>query len=77
MSGIGYTLRSNFKFNGEATIRPGLKAGYLMHIEVNTVDPTTTHQSSDDGGSANTLSVLQSYWYLKDATLGQISVGQM
>ncbi len=83
VTGLGATLASNFKLTGEAQIRPGLKAGYVMHIELNTSDPLTVNQSKDDGPSAHTgrgpnvLDVAQSYWFLKDNHWGQVSVGQL
>ena len=83
VTGLGATLATNFKLTGEAQIRPGLKAGYVMHIEVNTSDPLTVNQRNDDGPSGHTgrgpnnVEVAQSYWYLKDNHWGQLSVGQL
>ncbi|MFN3869567.1 MAG: porin, partial [Hyphomicrobiaceae bacterium] len=74
VTGVGVTLSSHFKFTGEAKIAPGYSAGYVLHVETNSGDPTAVNQNRDDAGVG--LSVLQSCWFFKSDTLGQISVGQ-
>ncbi len=76
VTGLGTTLSSHFKFAGEAQIRSGLTAGYLLHIEVGTADPLAGVDQTTDEGLA-TMRAFQSYWYLKDDKLGKISVGQL
>ena len=39
VTGLGTTLASNVKFTGQATIMPGLYAGYVLHIEADENDP--------------------------------------
>ena len=74
VTGLGTTLSSHFKFSGEAQIRQGLTAGYLLHVEVGTPDPLAgVDQTTDEG--LQTVRAFQSYWYLKDDRLGKLSVG--
>ena len=74
VTGLGTTLSSHFKFAGEAQIRAGLTAGYLLHVEVGTADPLAgVDQNTDEG--LGTMRAFQSYWYLKDDKLGKVSVG--
>ena len=74
VTGLGTTLSSHFKFAGEAQIRSGLTAGYLLHVEVGTADPLAgVDQTTDEG--LGTMRAFQSYWYLKDDKLGKVSVG--
>ncbi len=78
VTGLGTTLSSNFKLSGEAKIREGLTAGYLLHIEVGTPDPLAgVNQDRDDFAALQGVRAHQSYWYLKDDRLGKISVGQL
>ena len=76
VTSIGGTLDSHFKFTGQAKISPGLSAGYVLHIEANTAGNLGVTQATDDPAGGNSLSVLQSFWFLKSDTLGRISVGQ-
>lgn len=78
---IGSTLASHVKFTGQATISPGWSAGYVLHLEAPTNDSLTQNENRDDGpnaltGENNTVSVLQSYWFLKSDTLGKVSIGR-
>jgi hypothetical protein len=73
---IGGTLDSHFKFTGSAQIAQGVTAGYVIHIEANTAGNLSVNQNNDDGDRPNTLSVLQSFWFIKSDTLGRLSVGQ-
>lgn len=75
VSGIGKTLSSHFKMTGAAQILPGFSAGYVIHVETNSADPTDTNQRDDDRGFG--VELLQSYWFLKSETLGKVSVGQL
>lgn len=75
VSGIGKTLSSHFKMSGSANITADVSAGYVIHVETNSGDPTDTNQANDDAGSG--IDVLQSYWFLKSQSLGKISVGQL
>ncbi|MCB1527533.1 MAG: porin [Hyphomicrobiaceae bacterium] len=75
VSGIGKTLSSHFKMSGSANISADVSAGYVLHVETNSADPTDTNQHNDDAGSG--IYVLQSYWFLKSQSLGKLSVGQL
>ncbi|MCB1519896.1 MAG: porin [Hyphomicrobiaceae bacterium] len=75
VSGIGVTLSSHFKMTGSAQITPGWQAGYVVHVETNSNDPTAFNQNTDDGGAG--VTILQSYWFLKSDQLGKLSVGKL
>ena len=85
VTGIGRTLQSHFKLTGQATIAPGYQAGYVMHIEVGTVDAFGYSAGSDDTGSLagvandtnNGIYALQSYWFINSDRMGKVSVGKM
>jgi predicted porin len=75
VQGLGATLSSHFRLSGSAKISNDVSAGYVMHIEVRSVDPLLlNNQNNDDGGAG--LGILESYWYLKSNQLGKLSVGQ-
>ncbi|RUO97471.1 porin, partial [Hyphomicrobium sp.] len=74
-------LGSHVKFTGQATILPGWTAGYVLHIEAIGSDILTTNQNRPDGpnaltGTANGVSTLQSFWFIKSDQLGKVSVGK-
>ena len=74
------TLASNFQLLGSAKINSDWSAGFKFHIELVRGDNTSllATQSNDDpavNGDQQT-SVLHAYWWIKSATLGQISIGQ-
>jgi hypothetical protein len=78
---LGSTLGSHVKFTGQATILPGWTAGYVLHIEAIGSDSLTTNQRTPDGpnaltGTANGVSTLQSFWFIKSDQLGKVSVGK-
>jgi hypothetical protein len=78
---LGSTLGSHVKFTGQATIMPGWTAGYVLHIEAIGSDSLTTNQRTPDGpnaltGTANGVSTLQSFWFIKSDQLGKVSVGK-
>ena len=84
VTGIGRTLQSHFKLTGSATIAPGWSAGYVMHVEVGTVDAFTYGAASDESANlagltndtGNGLYTLQSFWFIKSDRLGKLSVGK-
>ena len=75
IGGIGTTISTHFKFTGQATITPGFHAGYVMHVEVGTVDSFGINAGTDDPadninqpfvGIRDTdrgLYALQSFWF--------------
>ncbi len=85
VTGVGSTIASNVKFLGEATIVPGWTAGYLLHIEADGSDAATTNQTTpvgpnflhvlQGGGTGNAVQTMQSYWFVKSASLGKVSIG--
>ena len=74
--GTGATLASHFKMTGAATIAPGWSAGYVIHVETSTADPFAVSQLTDDATVFPSVSLLQSYWFIKSEQLGKVSVGQ-
>jgi hypothetical protein len=74
--GTGATLASHFKMTGAATIAPGWSAGYVIHVETSTADPFAVTQTTDDATVFPSVSLLQSYWFIKSEQLGKLSVGQ-
>ncbi len=76
ITGLGETISTHFRFAGTARIAPDWTAGYVIHIETQTVDPLLDiDQDNDDGGEG--LSIYQSKWFLRSRTLGQISIGRL
>jgi hypothetical protein len=69
---LGATLSSHFKFTGQATISPGWYAGYVIHVEARNNNSLGLTQANT---SANTLGLLQSFWFIKSDNLGKLSVG--
>jgi hypothetical protein len=79
--GLGSTLATNVKFTGQATIAPGWTAGYVLHLEAIDSDSLTTNQFLPMGpnavaGGFQTMTVLQSFWFMKSDHLGKVGVGK-
>ena len=80
VTGLGTALASRIRFVGEAAIRPGWTAGYVMHIELIDSDSLTTSQDRPVGpgllsGVARSVQAYESYWFIKSDDLGKLSVG--
>lgn len=81
LNGLGPTQATHVKFNGEATISPGLTAGYMMRIQNLEDNPfgrsgaDAMNQGSDDFSQG--LNLQMSYWYLQSKALGTVSVGKL
>lgn len=78
---LGSSIGSHVKFSGQATILPGLTAGYVLHLEAISSDSLTINQDRADGpnaltGTVNGVSTLQSFWFVKSDQLGKVSVGK-
>lgn len=74
ISDIGPTQASNFRFTGEATISPGLKAGYMIRIQDLTDNPMGSSQSVPNTNQG--LNVQMANWYVASKELGKLSVGR-
>lgn len=80
LHGMGPTQASHFKVNGQATIAPGITAGYLMRIQNLQDNPFgrspagAMDQNSDDFDQG--LNVQMSFWYLQSKDWGKVSVGR-
>jgi hypothetical protein len=82
VTGLGTAFASNVHFTGKAQISKDLSAGYVLHLEAIDSDVYTTNQNTPVGpaamtGSANSVQVLYSYWFLKSEQLGQLNVGKI
>jgi hypothetical protein len=73
---LGSTLASHVKFTGQAVISPGWSAGYVLHLEAIGADSLSTSQYSDNGSTPNSVSTLQSFWFIKSESLGKVSIGK-
>ncbi len=79
------SIGTHFKFSGEAKIREGLTAGYVLNIEAIQNDSLLMNQNNDDPGanaqglianrSTSPVVVESSYWFLKSDRLGRVAVG--
>jgi hypothetical protein len=82
LHGLGPTQATHVKFNGQATIVPGVTAGYMLRIQNLTDNPfgrdaatgATMNQNDDDFSQG--LNVQMSYWYLQSKDYGKLSVGK-
>lgn len=78
---FGPTQASNVRFSGQATIVPGVSAGYLLRMQLLDGDAfgrdgaTAMNQANDDLNRG--VAVHMSYWYLQSKDLGKISVGRL
>jgi hypothetical protein len=81
VDGLGSTLATNVKFTGQATIAPGWTAGYVLHLEAIDSDSLSINQFTPLGpnavaGGFQTMTVLQSFWFIKSDHLGKVGVGK-
>ncbi len=68
---------TRFKFDGNAKIRPGWSAGYVIEIETDGAESSAITQSNDDGNGTNgSLDLRHAYWWIKSDNYGTLSVGQ-
>ena len=66
---------SRIGFKGEATLRPGWKAGYLIELNIQDAATDVVSQNNDEGDS-NDISIRFSNWYIENERLGRLTVGQ-
>lgn len=74
--GLGTDYASNVQFVGSAQITPGTSAGYVLRLELRDNNIYSINQSHPDSANPNSVATVESYWYLKNDTLGRFSVGQ-
>ncbi len=68
---------SRFRFDGNAKIRPGWSAGYVVELEFdNSESISISHNNDDGGGTDNLVDLRHSYWWIKSDRYGKLSVGQ-
>jgi predicted porin len=67
-------LGSVLGFLGEARIKPGLKAGYKMELQVQRNASSTVTEDENDSG--DNISIRHNYVYLESERFGRISLGQ-
>jgi Gram-negative porin len=81
LHGLGPTQATNVRFTGQATISPGVTAGYMMRIQ--NLQDNAFGRDAASGDAINQRSpnfstgvrVQMSYWYLQSKDLGKLSVG--
>jgi predicted porin len=81
LHGLGPTQATNVRFTGQATISPGVTAGYMMRIQ--NLQDNAFGRDAVTGDAINQKSanfstgirVQMSYWYLQSKDLGKLSVG--
>jgi hypothetical protein len=66
--------QDRFRFVGESKITDDWSAGYTLEIGVNGAPSSGFSQAGP--GSANSLSVRKSSWFVKSKSLGKVTVGQ-
>ncbi len=74
ISDIGPTQATNFRVTGEASISPGLKAGYMIRIQDLTANPMGSSQQVPNTNQG--LNVQMANWYVASKQLGKLSVGK-
>ena len=67
-------LGSVVGFKGEATMKPGLKAGFKVELQVQDAASSTVTEVSDD--PADNLSIRHSYVYIESERFGRFTIGQ-
>lgn len=81
LHGLGPTQSTHVKFNGEAEIAPGWKAGYLMRIQNLQDNPFgrsgVAAMDQDSSAFSQGLNLQMSYWYVESKALGTVSVGKL
>ncbi len=70
------TLATHFKFSGEAQMKPGWKAGFVIHIEQADNGSLGVSQLDDEGGNDTSINTLEAKWFIDSERLGRVTVGQ-
>lgn len=78
--------QTRFRFNGEAKIKDGWSAGYILEIGANGAGSRSFSQDTDDGAAtvntvfgvaaAGNVTVRKSAWFVKSKELGKVTVGR-
>ncbi len=75
------TLATHFKFSGEGQIKPGWKAGFVLHIETPNPGSIFVDQFNDEGSATGAeneqLNTLEAKWFIESERLGRISLGRL
>lgn len=74
ISDIGPTQATNFRVTGEASISPGLTAGYMIRIQDLTDNPMGSSQNVPSTNQG--LNVQMANWYVASKQLGKLSLGK-
>ncbi|HEY7646845.1 MAG TPA: porin, partial [Hyphomicrobiales bacterium] len=69
-------LGSIVGFLGEARIKPGLKAGYKMELQVQSAPSSTVTEGENGDDPDDNLSIRHNYVYIESERFGRISLGQ-
>ncbi|CAN1721611.1 Porin [Hyphomicrobium sp. 1Nfss2.1] len=74
ISDIGPTQATNFRITGEASISPGVNAGYMIRIQDLTDNPMGSSQNVPSTNQG--LNVQMANWYVASKQLGKLSLGK-
>lgn len=69
------TLATHFKFSGEAQMKPGWKAGFVIHVEQADAGSLLVDQLDDEGGNEANINMLEAKWFVESERLGRVTVG--
>lgn len=66
------------RFKGEAKMKPGWKAGFLIEVEFTDADSDTVNQVDDEGvgRGESFLNTRHANWFIESEKLGRITLGQ-
>ncbi len=69
---------TRFRFKGEAKMKPGWKAGFLIEIELTDADSDNVNQDNDEGPARGEsfLFTRHANWFIESEKLGRITLGQ-
>ena len=76
ITGLGTNYASNVNFSGSAEIAPGWSAGFYLHLESIDNNVYGPSQNNDNSSDSNSVNAKQSYWFVKSAQLGKLSIGK-
>jgi predicted porin len=68
--------QDRFRFTGEAKIKDGWSAGYILEIGLWGANSSQFNQDTPGGAANNTLTTRKSAWFIKSKDLGKVTVGK-
>ncbi len=64
------------RFSGNAKMKPGWNAGFVIEIGISDSSATSVSQGNDEGPGETVLSTRLANWYIESEQLGRLTVGQ-